>query len=243
MIKASEIADIPALLRAAKWLEGKTLGEVAEYIKGSDLSSRIATKGNVGYVIEHGFFGVEKNSNALPDVPHLGIEIKTCPLKYDSSRTKLSVKEPLSLNIINYMKEHEFHNLKESSLYKKNRHILFVFYIHDKTKSRSKYLVKYVFLWEMDDSILAELEPDYQLILKKIRAGRAHHIHQTDHKYLTLCPKHNGNFSDPKDAISKRKQPFSKKPAETRAFRLKNAYVNLIITRYLGIPLEKGGWK
>ena len=83
----------------------------------------------------------------------------------------------------------------------------------------------------MDDKVLKELEPDYELIIKKINEGKAHEIHQSEHKYLTLCPKHNGNFKDPNDKISKRHQPFSDKPAEVRAFRLKNRYMNLVIDK------------
>ena len=78
--------------------------------------------------------------------------------------------------------------------------------------------------------------------MNKIKIGKAHEIHQSEHKYLTICPKHNGNFKDPKDKISKRPQPFSKIPAEKRAFGLKNRYMNIIISRALGKKLESGGW-
>ena len=142
------------------------------------------------------------------------------------------MKEPLSLNIINYVQESEKKDLKESSLYKKNRKILFVWYLHD-DGLRSNYTIKYVFLWEMTPDVIAELEPDYQAILKMIRKGEAHHIHQHQHNYLTLCPKHGGVFRDPNDKKSKTKQPYSDAPAEIRAFRLKNAYMNLVICRYL----------
>lgn len=145
---------------------------------------------------------------------------------------KLRAKEPLSLNIINYNDEHSKRHIRESSLYKKNRYILFVWYVHDEGP-RSGYRIPYVFLWDMDETLLAELDPDYQLILEKIRAGRAHHIHQSDHRHLTLCPKHGGKFKDPNCRKSKTTQPFNSAPAEIRAFRLKNSYMNLVIYRYL----------
>lgn len=235
--------NIKTLIERAKWLEGKTLKQVTEKISNSDKDSRVKTKGNVGYVIEEGFFGIEKNSDSRPDIPHLGVEIKACPLKLNNKRDKLSVKEPLSLNIINYMEEHKCDDITQSSLYKKNRLILFVFYIHDKLKDRSEYVIKYVFLWEMDSKVLDELRPDYNMIIKKIREGNAHGIHQTDNKYLTLCPKHSGKFKDPTCKKSKRQQPFSDRPAEVRAFRLKNRYMNLIVRRYLGLAEETGPWK
>lgn len=223
-------------LRACRDLQGKTLKQIAKDIHLSDDISRVLSKASVGYVIEEGYFGIKKNSGSGPDIPHLGVEVKTSPLKMGKDG-KLRVKEPLSLNIINYVKEFQHKTIRTSSLYKKNRKILFVWYIHDKGKPRSQYLIKYVFLWEMDRAVVAELEPDYKAIIKKIGQGRAHHIHQYDHKALTLCPKHGGTFKNPRDTKSKTKQPFSKAPAEVRAFRLKNSYMNNVIWRYL---LKKG---
>jgi DNA mismatch repair protein MutH len=216
---------------AKRDLEGKTLAQVAAKVAESDAVSRVLSKAGVGYVVEEGYFGLKKNSSAAPDLAALGVEIKTSPLRM-GKRGKLSVKEPLSLNIINYNEEHKNKTLKESSLYKKNRKILFVWYVHDEGL-RSAYVIKYVFLWEMDQQVLAELEPDYDAILEMIRQGKAHEIHQHQHKYLTLCPKHNGVFKDPNERTSKTTQPFSKAPAEVRAFRLKNAYMNRVIRRYL----------
>ncbi|MFH1326653.1 MAG: MutH/Sau3AI family endonuclease [archaeon] len=243
VINVKEIKDIPELLRKSKWLEGKTLVEVGEEIKKSDPSSRVLTKGSVGHIIESGFFGIEKNSDAKPDIEHLGVEVKTCPLKYNKSKTKISVKEPLSLNIINYTKEVEFNNLKESSIYRKNKKILFILYLHDLEKKRSEYKILKVFLWEMDNKVLKELEQDYNLIIGKVRQGRAHQIHQNEHKYLTICPKHNGKFKDPACKRSKTKQPFSDEPAEIRAFRLKNKYMNLIINRHFNKKDSEMGWE
>ena len=214
------------------------MSEVTEKIKSEDGASRVLTKGSVGYVIEEGYFGIKKNSEGQPDIPHLGVEIKTCPLKYNSTRTKVTVKEPLSLNIINYCEEYKNKTLKDSSIYKKNKTTLFICYIHDYEKERSDYLIKYVFLWNIDNGVLSELEPDYQEIIKMIKLGKAHEIHQTQHKYLTICPKHNGTFKDPNCTHSKRKQPFSDAPAEIRAFRLKNKYVARIITSSIHKELD-----
>ena len=201
-------------------------------ITATDSSTRVSTKAGVGYVIEEGYFGIGKNNTASPDIEHLGVELKTSPLKMGKDG-KLRVKEPLSLNIINYSEEYKNKSIKQSSLYRKNKKILFVWYIHNTESLRSEYVVKYVFLWDMDEKVINELNEDYQLILEYIRKGKAHQIHQYQHKNLTLCPKHGGTFRDPKDKKSKTKQPFSNSPAEIRAFRLKNSYMNEVIRRYL----------
>ena len=232
VIDLSKIKTPEELERIAKRdLEGKTLQQVMASITSSDASTRVSTKAGVGYVVEEGYFGIKKNSTAGPDILHLGVEIKSSPLKRGKDG-KLRVKEPLSLNIINYGEEYKNRNIKQSSLYKKNRKILFVWYVHDEGL-RSAYVIKYVFLWEMDSGVLAELEPDYQAILEMIRKGQAHNIHQYQHKNLTLCPKHSGTFKNPNDRKSKTTQPFNKAPAEIRAFRLKNSYMNAVIQRHL----------
>ncbi len=242
-IDTDEISNLDELVYKAKWLEGKTLKQIAKGIKDTDAYSRVVTKGDIGYLIEKGFFGINKNSEAEPDIKHLGVEIKTCPLKYNSNHTVLSVKEPLSLNMINYVKEVKSRNLRESSVYRKNKRILFVFYLHDPNVDRSDYRIKYVFLWKMNQRILDELEPDYDEIIQKIRTGKAHEIHQSDNKYLTLCPKHNGDYNNPHDMLSKTKQPYSDILAERRAFRLKNKYINKIIRHYLSKPDSEKGWE
>ena len=225
-------SDKQALLIKASWLVGKTLSQVQAKIVQDDATSRVITKSAVGYVIEH-YFDIDRNSSKYPDIVALGVEIKTSPLKNNALRTKLSSKEPLSLNIINYVEEADNIHITQSSLYKKNKKILFVFYIHDQQKNRSDYVIQYVFIWEMNDQVLAELNPDYMKIVKKIRKGEAHKIHQPEHTYLTICPKHGGKFKDPKCMKSKVKQPYSNAPAEIRAFRFKTKYMNIILSRYL----------
>lgn len=235
VVDINKIKSVKELEQIAKrHLEGKCLKEVMAEIAEHDSLDRVLSKASVGYVVEEGLFGIKRNNTAGADIAHLDVEIKTSPLTMGKDG-KLRVKEPLSLNIINYNEEHKNTNLSESSLYKKNKKILFVWYIHDKEALRSDYLIKYVFVWEMNGEVLKELNPDYQLILEKIRLGQAHHIHQSDHKKLTLCPKHGGTFKNPDDRKSKTTQPFSDSPAEIRAFRLKNSYMNEVIRRYLRV--------
>jgi len=242
IIDLKKVKDIDELIKKAKWLEGKTLSQVDEAIKSSDRASRVKTKGGVGHVLEKGFFGIEKNNLCEPDISSLGVEIKTCPLKFDSTKTRLSVKEPLSMNLINYCEEHKVENIKQSSWFKKNHQILLICYIHDKSKERSQYLIKYVFLWELDDRILEDFKQDYFEILKMIKKGKAHEIHQKQHRNLTICPKHSGKFKNPECKRSKRLQPFSDVPAEIRAFRVKSSYMNKVISKHLKKTLGKKGW-
>ena len=233
LVNIADIKSIEELERIAKfYIEGKSLKDITEEIQKSDDISRVLSKAGVGDLVEQGVFGLSRNNIAGADIPHLGVEIKSSALKMGRDG-KLRVKEPLSLNIINYTNESAHTHISQSSLVKKNKNILFVWYVHDISKPRSEYIVPYVFVWTMDDEVLNELNADYLLILDKIKSGNAHHIHQSDHKSLTLCPKHGGTFKDPNDRKSKTTQPFSDSPAEIRAFRLKNSYMTKVIRRYL----------
>jgi DNA mismatch repair protein MutH len=233
LINVKDIKSVDELESIAKkYLENKQLKDVMAEITQSDEVSRVMSKAGVGYVVEEGLFSIPRNNTAGADIEHLDVEIKTSPLTLGADG-KLRVKEPLSLNIINYNEEYKNQHIAESSLYKKNKTILFVWYIHDKEKPRSEYLIKYVFIWKMDTQVQEELNKDYLLILDKIKSGNAHNIHQSDHEYLTLCPKHGGTFKDPSDRKSKTTQPFSDSPAEIRAFRLKNSYMTKVIRRHL----------
>jgi DNA mismatch repair protein MutH len=233
LVNIADIKTVEELEEIAKfYIEGKSLRDITEEIQKSDDVSRTLSKAGVGDLVEQGVFGLSKNNIAGADIPHLGVEIKSSPLKMGRDG-KMRVKEPLSLNIINYTEESSNTHISQSSLFKKNKNILLVWYLHDTLKPRSEYVIPYVFIWTMDDAVLAELNADYLLILDKIKSGNAHHIHQSDHKYLTSCPKHNGTFSDPTDRISKTTQPFSNEPAEVRGFRLKSRYMTMVIQRYL----------
>ncbi len=229
--------DEGLLMIKARWLVGKTLSQVEDSIRQLDDASRVKTKAGAAYVTEH-YFGIPANSGDEPDFPKLGIELKSVPLKEKNGL--LTVKEPLSLNMLNYMKEWKCDDINESSFYRKNKRILFVCYVH-KGEKRSDYVIRYVFIWNMDGTVLDELRPDFDRIITKIRAGNATDLHQRYDRYLTTCPKHNGKFKDPKERTSKIAQPFNDTPGERKAYRLKTTYMSLVISRDLGVSLQRSG--
>jgi len=224
-------------LQKASDLIGKSLAQVQESITQLDGVSRVITKGGAAYVTED-YFGIRRNSTAAPDFPQLGIELKSVPLKERNG--KLTVKEPLSLNMIDYFEEAKCDDITQSSLYKKNKELLLVCYLHSGSK-RSEYVFMYAFLWKMDDAVLEELRPDFNLIVEKIRAGNATELHQEYNRWLCTCPKHGGDFDDPDERKSKVRQPFSPILAERKAYRLKTSYMSTVIARRFGLSLEKNG--
>ncbi|MEI6864640.1 Sau3AI family type II restriction endonuclease [Flavicella sp.] len=178
-------------------------------------------KGNFGQILEKFYFGYEPNSKAEADFVQVGMELKSTPLKTLKNGDYRS-KERLVLNIINYLEVHK-ENFEESSFWKKNAHLLLIFYLHDKEKDILDYLIKLVDDWEYPNQDLLIIKRDWETINQKIKEGKAHELSEGDTFYLGACTK--GSTAEK----SLRNQPFNEVKAKQRAYSLKQGYVNHII--------------
>ncbi|MCG8893964.1 DNA mismatch repair protein [Tenacibaculum finnmarkense] len=178
-------------------------------------------KGNFGQLLEKFYFGYEPNSKAEPDFIEVGMELKSSPLK-TLKNGEIRSKERLVLNIINYLKVHE-EEFEDSSFWKKNAHLLLIFYLHDKEKDLLDYLIKLVDDWQYPDEDLLMIKRDWEIINQKIRDGKAHELSEGDTFYLGACTKGSTALK------SLRNQPFNELKAKQRAYSLKQGYVNHII--------------
>lgn len=207
-----------SILDYAKKLKDKTLREACAI---EIENHKIKGKGNFGQILEKYYFGYGLNSNSEPDFPEAGIELKTSPLKVLKNKSIRS-KERLVLNIINYLEVHK-EEFESSSFWKKNAHLLTVFYLHDGEIDMLDYIIKLVDEWKFPESDLKVIKNDWETIKNKIKAGQAHEISEGDTFYLGACTK--GSTAEK----SLRQQPFSKIKAKQRAYSLKQGYVNHII--------------
>jgi DNA mismatch repair protein MutH len=202
----------------AKMLKNKTLREIcAIEIEEHGYKG----KGNFGQILEKFYFGYEPNSDSEPDFKEAGIELKTSPLKILKNGEYRS-KERLVLNIINYLNVHkeEFEN---SSFWKKNAHLLLVFYLHDSDSDLLDYIIKLVDDWNYPNEDLKIIKKDWEKINQKIKDGKAHELSEGDTFYLGACTKGSTALKSFRD------QPFNKEQAKQRAYSLKQGYVNHII--------------
>lgn len=67
---------------------------------------------------------------------------------------------------------------------------------------------------------------DFEVIVEKIRNGKAHELSEGDTLYLGAAPK----AATSKD---RRKQPFSDEVAKPRAFAFKNSYMTYVLNNYI----------
>ena len=108
------------LLRGAEAV-GKTIRQIDKY-------GRVDTdgvKGGIGHVIEESWYGYQINSDAEPDFPEAGVELKVTGLV--KSKTGYRAKERLVLNIINYMEE-AYTTFDTSSFWHKNKKLMLLIY-------------------------------------------------------------------------------------------------------------------
>jgi DNA mismatch repair protein MutH len=213
-----DVNSADSIIEFAKKLKGKTLKEAC---KAEIDKHGYKGKGNFGQIIEKFYFGYEPNSNAEPDFREARLELKSSPLK-TLKNGEFRSKERLVLNIINYLEVYK-EEFETSSFWKKNAHLLLVFYLHDKDKDLVDYLIKLVDGWQYANEDLIIIKQDWETINRKIKEGKAHELSEGDTFYLGACTKGSTALK------SYRKQPFNEEKAKQRAYSLKQGYVNHII--------------
>ena len=213
-----DITSADSIIEFAKQLKNQTLRQAC----GSEIEKHgYKGKGNFGQILEKFYFGYEPNSDAEPDFLEAGLELKTSPLKTLKNGEYRS-KERLVLNIINYLEVHK-EEFETSSFWKKNAHLLLVFYLHDRDLDLLDYLIKLVDGWQYPNEDLKIIKQDWEFINQKIKDGKAHELSEGDTFYLGACTKGSTALKSFRD------QPFNEEQAKQRAYSLKQGYVNHII--------------
>lgn len=204
------------LLTYAEQAETSTFGEIDKYSRLDNKN----LKGGLGQIIEESYFDYEINSNKEPDFKNLGIELKVTPIRELKSGL-ISAKERLVLNIINYQEEY-LNTFETSSFWTKNSELLIMFYLWKNEWERSEYPITKAMLHTFSEEDLLIIKQDWEKIINKIKAGRAHELSEGDTNYLGAVTK--GSSSK-----STRKQPFNNIPAKQRAYSLKQSYMTALV--------------
>lgn len=213
-----DITSADSIIDFAKLLKNQTLRQAC----GEEIEKHgYKGKGNFGQILEKFYFGYEPNSDAEPDFKEAGIELKSSPLK-TLRNGEFRSKERLVLNIINYLEVHK-EDFETSSFWKKNAHLLLVFYLHDKDLDLLDYIIKLVDGWKYPSEDLKIIQRDWEFINQKIKEGKAHELSEGDTFYLGACTKGSTALKSFRD------QPFNEERAKQRAYSLKQGYVNHII--------------
>lgn len=206
-----------AILKRAQEIKGIPLRDI-------DTTGRLATgKGAIGTVIEESWFGYSPNSESEPDFPEAGVELKVTP--YIRGRNGIRAKERLVCNIINYMAEYD-KTFDTSAFWHKCKTMLLMSYEHLADRPKGDFRIDEAILFSFPEEDLIIIEHDWETIINKVRAGKAHEISEGDTLYLAACTKG-------ANASSVRPQPFSPVMAKQRAYSLKSSYMTQVLNKYI----------
>lgn len=223
----------------ARRLIGKTFREIIEEDKKksgmimedtpnygtSEVKEAKRNKGNLGQIIEERFFHYKCNSDSRADFYEAGVELKVTPYK-EGKDGSLIAKERLILTMIDYFQVVN-ERFETSHLWKKSRLILLIYYLYEKEIPYNlDYRIGYTKLFTPPEQDIKIIKHDYEVIVSKIRAGKAHELSESDTLYLGAATKAS-------TSNDRRKQPFSDKLAKPRAFAFKNSYMTYVLNTYI----------
>ena len=178
-------------------------------------------KGGLGQMVENIYFLLETNNYPGADFSEAGMELKCTPLKKNKQDEYL-IKERLVCNMINYcdvVKE----DFEHSHFYLKCQLMLLLFYLHQSGSDNLDLEFIFSVLWKLPEKDLLIIRHDYDVIIDKIKQGKAHELSEGDTMYLGACRK--GQKGD-----SLMEQPFNSEiGAPRRAFSLKMAYMRTVL--------------
>ena len=230
---AYDSSDPGSILSFGLRVRGRTAREICELSGMADPSARPGwkeTKGILGDVME-AYFGIRKNNSSFPDFPQANVELKVLPLKRGKRAGNLLVKEPTSISMIDYRHLPSETWEGPATVRKKLEHILFVFFvIHPEDVMASSVMA--IELWEARDPDRALFRVDWEGTQRKVAAGRAHLLSETDSRVLAARRKG-------ERGADLRHYRDDAPPAPSRAWALKTAFTRQIFEeRVLGLKFQ-----
>lgn len=214
-------SDKWSILEYSRQLLGKTL----EQAVAPDTIEARKGKGRLGQLVEEYFFGYDVNSNPDADFSEAGLELKVTPLKKLKDKT-LAIKERLVCTMIDYDADQN-KPFEQSHVYLKCAYMLILFYLHQADIPVQQLLFIYSVLWQIPEKDLLIMKQDYEKIIGKIKAGKAHELSEGDTTYLGACRK--GQKGDSDVYYHLPDGSLATYPAPKRAFSLKTQYMRTIL--------------
>lgn len=236
-LKDYDETDPLSIEKYAQKLIGKTFAEVCleddtvnimvvrEGSNYADSHENKKRKGGLGEIIEERFFHYQCNNDSRPDFDKAGVELKVTPYKINKNGS-LAAKERLIITMIDYFKVVE-EKFEQSHLWNKAQLILLIYYLYQQElESRLEYKISYAKLFSPPAADIKIIKHDFEVIVEKIKSGKAHELSEGDTMYLGAAPK-------AATSHDRRKQPFSKEPAKPRAFAFKSSYMTCVLNNFI----------
>ena len=111
--------------------------------------------------------------------------------------------------------------------------ILLIYYLYEReVENRLDFKIDFASLFTPPEADLDIIENDFNTIVNKVKAGKAHELSGSDTLYLEAAPKAATSENQGED------QPFSDIPAKPRAFAFKNSYMTYILRDYISQGID-----
>lgn len=166
----------------AESLAGMFVSEIARIAQKTVPTDTTHAKGWIGQLVER-ILGATAGSAAIPDFPHLGIEVKTVPVDEDGVplETTYVCMAPLMLN--------ETMQWDKSVVKNKIQHVLWIPYQGSDSIPISEKIIGYPILWRLDHKTELILKQDFEELVEWIVNGKVEYIRADMGVYLHIRPK------------------------------------------------------
>ena len=216
--------------------DGKTLGFLDRMLVFEKNINHPKVTGIAGTVIEQSVLGMKANTRQAPDLEVDGeeIELKTTGLKVDKDNSSEYVaKEPVTITAVSIETIVKEDNFKESTLWHKLRHLLFVYYHYDSittviASAYSKFKVLSHQFYEPSPIDRARYESDWIIVRDFLRMVRDTY-ENPEEGYPLLSTEIN-----PKLVVLDTAPKYPNPPR----FRIRRVYFTIIVKRHFANELE-----
>lgn len=170
------------LLQRAQTIEGMSLAQIAHMLTIAIPTSPLKRKGWIGQAIEMAL-GATAGSQAIPDFNHLGIELKTLPIKKNGKPAESTFVTSISLLTI------QNEQWRTSQCYNKLKRILWIPVESDSMIPFHHRRIGQANLWSPNLKQEAVLEQDWIELSWLISSGRVAELSASMGEYLQVRPK------------------------------------------------------
>ncbi len=213
-----------ALLAQCQRIAGLTLGQLAEECNQAVPVDLRKDKGWVGQLMELAL-GASAGSQALPDFPHLGIELKTLPIDQTGKPLESTYVcvAPLT-GVIGQRWE-------DSWVCQKLSQVLWVPILAERQLAVKDRVIGQGFLWQPNAEQQALLKQDWEELMELISLGGIANIRGAHGKVLQLRPKAADSKALTK-AVGAKGEPIQTLP---RGFYLKSQFTHAILQQQFNL--------
>jgi DNA mismatch repair protein MutH len=224
MIVTDSLKTAEQLLQRCQAIAGLTLGQLAAQLQLSVPANLKRNKGWVGQLLEIAL-GAEAGSQAIPDFPNLGIELKTLPINAQGKPLESTYVCVAPLTGVTSQ------TWQQSWICQKLQHVLWVPILAERHIPVAERIIGSGFYWRPSPTESQALQQDWEELMELITLGGIDQIRGAHGKVLQLRPKA-ADSNALTNAVGANGESIQTLP---RGFYLKASFTAAILQRQFGL--------